>query len=313
LRVARVAGGEGQRPSAITGATTRGRHRQVPWLLVVPAIVLLLAFHVGPIGFGGYYAFTDWNGLSAAHWVGLGNFREIVSDPSARAALWHTLELTFCFVVLVNLLGLGLALGLDRVVKTRHLLRLVFFAPVVMSQIATAFIWQEIFDYHGTLNRILDEIGLGSLKEAWTGEPSTALWTVLVVMVWQYTGLAMVLYLAGLQGISDDVREATLVDGASAWLRFRRVELPLLAPAVTASATLTLIIGLRVFDQVFALSNGSGGPVNATATMAFEIYEQTFVLGRFGYGAAFALLLTALIGVLSLTQLVLLRRNEARL
>lgn len=285
--------------------------RRIPWLLVLPALVFLFAFHFVPIGFGSYYAFTDWNLLKPAHWVGLRNFREILHDPVARGALWHTLELTFFFVILVNAFGLALALALDRTLKTRHFLRLLFFAPVVISPIAIAYIWQEIYDYQGTLNRILDELSLGSLKHGWLGEPSTAIWSILAVMVWQYTGLAMVLFLAGLQGISDDVREATLVDGAPLWLRFRKVILPLLAPALTVSATLTLIIGLRVFDQVYALT--SGGPVNATASIVWEIYQQSFALGHYGYGAAFALLLTALVGFMALTQLALLRRNEARL
>jgi raffinose/stachyose/melibiose transport system permease protein len=121
----------------------------------------------------------------------------------------------------------------------------------------------------------------------------------------------MALFLAGLQGISDDIYEATVVDGASTLLRLRKVVVPLLAPAITVSATITLIVGLRVFDQVMALTGG--GPVTATETIATQVYKQTFYLGRFGYGAAFALLLTVLIAVLALTQLVLLRRNESRL
>jgi raffinose/stachyose/melibiose transport system permease protein len=285
--------------------------RQVPWLLVVPAVALLLAFHFIPIGMGSYYAFTDWNLLGPSHWVGLRNFREILHDPNARGALWHTLKLAFCFVVLVNAIGLALALALDRTLKTRHFLRLLFFAPVVLSPIAISYIWSWIFQYQGGLNIALDEFGFGSLKHAWTGEPQTAIWTILAVMVWQFSGLAMVIYLAGLQGISDDVREATLVDGASVWLRLRKVVLPLLAPALTVSLTLTLIIGLRVFDQVVALTGG--GPVTATYTLAYEVYQQSFVLGHYGYGSAFALIMTALIAVMALTQLAVLRRNEARL
>ena len=130
-------------------------------------------------------------------------------------------------------------------------------------------------------------------------------------MVWQGSGLAMVFYLAGLQAISDDVYEATLVDGASPWFRFRKVVLPLLAPAVTISATLSMIRGMHVFETVMALTGG--GPVDATETLATQLYKQTWVLGRFGYGAAFALTLSALVGVMALTQLALLRRNEARL
>jgi raffinose/stachyose/melibiose transport system permease protein len=282
----------------------------VPWLLAVPGVGALFGFHFVPIGFGAYHAFTNWT-LVHSRWIGLKNFGDIVNDSSARGVLWHTLELAGCFVVAVNAIGLALALGLNRAVKSRHLLRSLFFAPVAVSPLAIGFLWRWIFDYQGGLNRLLGGIGLSSLKRAWTGDPRTALWTILVVMVWQFSGLAMVLYLAGLQGISEDVYEATLVDGASPWFRFRKVVLPLLAPAITVSATITLIIGMRVFDQILALTGG--GPVTATETLATQVYEQSFYLGRLGYGAAFALILTALISVLALTQLLLLRRNEQRL
>jgi raffinose/stachyose/melibiose transport system permease protein len=282
----------------------------VPWLLALPGLAALFAFHFVPIAVGSYYAFTDWNGLTHASWVGLDNFREIVADQSARGALWHTLALTGCFVVAVNAIGLTLALALNRAVKTRHFLRALFFAPVALSPLAIAFVWQWIFTYQGALNRVLADVGLGSWRRAWLGDPSTALWSIVVVMVWQFSGLAMVLYLAGLQGISEDVYEAALVDGASNFLLLRKIVMPLLAPAITVSATITLIIGLRAFDQVMALTQG--GPVDATETLATQIYKQTFFLGRFGYGAAFALILTVLVAALALTQLALLRRNEAR-
>jgi raffinose/stachyose/melibiose transport system permease protein len=283
----------------------------VPWLLALPGLAALVAFHYLPIGFGAYYAFTEWNGLTHERWIGLENFRDIVADRTARGALWHTLELAGAFVVCTNVIGLSLALGLNRAVKTRHLLRSLFFAPVALSPLAIAFIWRWIFDPQGGLNRLLDIVGLESWRHTWLGDPSTALWSILVAMVWQFSGLAMVLYLAGLQSISEDVYEATLVDGASGWLRFRSVVLPLLAPALTVSATLTAIVGLRVFDQVMALTRG--GPVDASETLATQVYKQTFYGGRFGYGAALALVLAAVITVLALAQLAVLRRNEARL
>ena len=283
----------------------------MPWLLALPALLALLLFHFLPIGFGGYYAFTDWNGLRHASWVGLKNFREIVHDGTARGALWHTLELAGCFVVAVNAIGLALALGLNRAVKTRHLLRSLFFAPVAVSPLAVAFIWQWIFDNNGALNLVLGDVGLSSLRRPWLGDPATALWTILVVLVWQFAGLTMVLYLAGMQGITEELYEATLVDGASGWLRLRKVVMPLLAPAMTVSVTITLIIGLRVFDQVLALTGG--GPVTASETLATQVYKQTFYLGRFGYGAAIALILAVLIAGLALVQLALLRMNEQRL
>jgi raffinose/stachyose/melibiose transport system permease protein len=283
----------------------------VPWLLAVPALLALLLFHFLPIAVGGSFAFTDWNGLGHANWVGVENFRAIARDPASRGAVWHTLELALCFVVVVNAIGLALALGLNRAVKTRHLLRSLLFAPVVMSPLAIAYLWSWIFQYQGSLNRLLGGVGLATLKHDWLGDPSTALWAILVVLVWQYSGLAMVLYLAGLQAISDEVYEATLIDGASAWFRLRKVVLPLLAPAVTVSATMTLIIGMRVFDQILALTNG--GPAGATQTLATQVFDQTFVGGRYGYGAALALVLTAVIAVLAITQLTVLRLNEQRL
>jgi raffinose/stachyose/melibiose transport system permease protein len=283
----------------------------VPWLLALPGIAALLAFHFLPVGFGGYFAFTNWNGLTHASWVGLRNFREIINDPGARGALWNTLELASGFMVAVNVIGLGLALALHRAVKTRHLLRMLFFAPVAISPLAVAYVWLWILQPEGGLNLLLGEVGLGTLKRGWLGDPSTALWSILLVMIWQFSGLAMVLYLAGLQGISDDLYEAALIDGASAWFRLRTLVLPLLAPAMTVSFTVTLLAGLRVFDQVVALTGG--GPVQASATLAFQVYEQTFFLLRFGYGAAFALILTGLIALLAFAQLMLLRRNEGRL
>lgn len=284
---------------------------EVPWLFALPAVVALFAFHFVPIVFGGYYAFTDWDGLSHASWVGLQNFRRIAGDQFARSVLWHTLELATCFVLLVNAIGLALALALNRAVKTRNVLRVIFFAPVALSPLAISFVWQWIFVPQGALNRVLDAAGLSSLQRDWLGDPSTALWMVLVVMVWQFTGLAMVLYLAGLQQIPEEIEEAALVDGASDWLRLRKIVLPLLAPAITVSVTLSTIYGLGVFDQVFALTGG--GPVDASETLATQIYKQTFAFGRFGYGTALSLILTVLITILALAQLAILRAREKRL
>src|SRR3954447_10088347 len=297
--------------AGLTKAARSHPRSPVPWLLAVPAILALLLFHFLPIAVGAYFAFTDWDGLSHARWVGLAHFREIARDAAARHALWHTLELAFSFVILVNAIGLGLALALNRAVKTRHFLRVLFFLPVALSPLAVSYIWRRIFDSYGALNSVLGALGLECWKHSWLADPSTALPAILVVLVWQYSGLAMVLYLAGLQSISDDVHEATLIDGASGWLRFRKVVMPLLAPAITVSATITLIIGLRVFDQVYALT--TGGPVDATETLATQVYKQTFVNARWAYGTAVALVLTTLITGAALVQLALLRANERRL
>ena len=283
----------------------------VPLWWALPGVALVVAFIYLAFGAGAWYSFTDWNGTGPANWVGLANFRHILTNPTARGALWHTLELTVTFVLAANLIGLGFALGLHRTVRSRNVLRVLFFAPVVLSALAVSYVWQFIFSYNGPLNHLLAAVGLRSWQRDWLGDPHWALWTIFVVLVWGFTGLAMTLYLAGLQGISEEIDEAAAVDGASTWFRLRRLTLPLLAPSLTVSITLTTIVGLRVFDQVIGLTGG--GPAYATETLATQVYEQGFTNGRAGYGAAFGVLLTVLVAIISVTQVLVLRRREARL
>ena len=288
------------------------RYRAAPplgWL--IPGLVLLLGFHYAAVLAGGWYAFTDWNGLSTPNFVGLRNFQQIFNDPAAKLAFVNTIVLAIAFVVAVNVIGLVLALALHRAVKTRNLLRSAFFAPVALSPLAVSYIWQFIFSYEGPLNAALRSVGLGPLQRPWVADPSAALWTIFVVLVWQFSGLMMVFYLAGLYSIPDDVHEAAAVDGAGAFSLTWHVTLPLLAPAVTVSMTSSAILGLRVFDQVVALTNG--GPAGITETLATQVYKQTWTLGRFGYGAAFALLLSLFVGIVALGQLAILRNREQRM
>jgi raffinose/stachyose/melibiose transport system permease protein len=291
---------------------SRGGPRRVPLYWILPALILIVGARYAPTVAGGWYAFTDWDGISAsASFIGLDNFREILDDPSARGALQHTLLLAFSYVVAVNVIGLALALALNRTLKSRNFVRALFFAPVVMSPLAVSYVGQYIFGFDGPLNKGLAAVGLEEWQRAWLGDPTWAIWTIFVVLVWQFAGLAMVMYLAGLQGIPDELDEAAAVDGASPFRRFRKITLPLLAPAITVSVTLSTIFGLGVFDQVLALTGG--GPVDATETLSTQIYKQTFAFGRYGFGTAYALVLTVLITVIAFAQLVILRSREKRL
>ncbi len=197
---------------------------------------------------------------------------------------------------------------MHRAVKSRNVLRSAFFAPVALSPLAVAYIWQFIFAYDGPLNLVLRGLGLGPLQRAWVADPALALWTIFVVLVWQFSGLMMMFYLAGLYSIPEDIDEAAAVDGAGAFSSVWHITLPLLAPAVTVSLTFSAILGLRVFDQVIALTNG--GPAGVTETLATQVYKQTWTLGRFGYGAAFALLLSLFVAIIAIGQLTLLRNRE---
>lgn len=282
----------------------------VPLAWAIPGIIFGLLFHYIAVIAGGWYAFTDWNGLSQANFVGFSNFAEILTNPNSLGALINTVVLATVFVVGSNAIGLALAVGLNRTLKPRFFLRSLFFAPVVMSPLAVSYIWQFILDARGPLNSMLGAAGLQSWQRVWLGDGTFALWSIALVMIWQFAGLCMAFYLAGLQSIPAELDEAASVDGASAWKTFRRIIFPLLAPAATVSVSMTSVLGLRVFDQVMALTRG--GPGYASETLATEIFKQTFVYGRFGYGSAFALILTVLILVVSAVQISFLRAREKK-
>ena len=286
-------------------------HATPPLAWLVPGLVFLIGAHYVAVVAGAWYAFTDWNGLSSPNVVGLRNFEQIFRDPAARLAFVNTIVLAVTFVLGANLIGLVLALGLHRAVKSRNLLRSAFFAPVALSPLAVSYIWQFIFSFEGPLNVALGAFGLGAWRRPWVADPVAALWTVLVVLIWQFSGLMMLFYLAGLHSISEEVDEAAAVDGAGSFARVWHITLPLLAPALTVALTFSAILGLRVFDQVVALTNG--GPAGVTETLATQVYKQTWALGRFGYGAAFALLLSAFVGLVAIAQLIVLRRREQRM
>jgi raffinose/stachyose/melibiose transport system permease protein len=270
------------------------------WWWALPGVVLVFAIHYVATGIGGFFAFTDWTGLGNFSWVGFDNFVKIFQDPTKIGALGNTLFLAFASVILSNVAGLLLALGTNRIIKTRMALRVLFFMPVVLSPLAVSYIWKFIFDYNGPINVFLTAIGLQSWTKPWLADPSVAIWAVLIVLVWQNTGFAMVIYLAGLASVPVEIEEAAAIDGAGVWQRFWHVVLPSLRPAVAIATTLGIVNGLRTFDQVMALTGG--GPAGATETLATQVYKEAFALNSFGYGAALALLLTVIILIFAVIQ-----------
>jgi raffinose/stachyose/melibiose transport system permease protein len=298
---ARLAGGRASGPK-------RSKRLGVPGWWALPGILLVLGLIYLPTVLGGFYAFTDWKGIGGWNWVGLENFRAIFQDKELLGSLEHTLFLAFSFLVLTNVFGLLFALALNRNLKTRYVLRTLVFMPVVLAPIAVSYVWGFIFAFNGPLNQALDHVGLDSWKHDWLAGPTSAKLCVLTVMVWQNIGFVMVIYLAGLASVPVDLEEAGALDGAGRWNRFWHITLPQIRPAVGIATTLMLIQGLRVFDQIMALT--SGGPAGATQTLATEIYQQTLVFGKFGFGAALALILSVMILFLSSVQQLATRERR---
>ncbi|MGP0222446.1 MULTISPECIES: carbohydrate ABC transporter permease [unclassified Paenarthrobacter] len=277
------------------------------WWWALPGIALVIAIHYVATGIGGYFAFTNWTGIGSFKVVGLANFEAIFKDPTKLGALMNTLFLAFSSVFIGNVAGLVIALGLNRVLKTRYILRTLFFMPVVLSPLATAYIWKYIFDFDGPINVFLRSIGAEDLAKPWLADPQWAIWTVLVVLVWGSTGFAMVIFMAGLASVPVEIEEAAAIDGANLWQRFWNVTLPGIRPAVAIATTLGIVQGLRVFDPIMALTGG--GPAGATETLATQVYKQAFALGNFGGGAALALVLAVIILFFAVIQQRLTRSN----
>jgi raffinose/stachyose/melibiose transport system permease protein len=277
----------------------------------LPAILVYLVVVVYPSLAGAVYAFTDWSGIGGApNWVGLDNFKRLFTDDQSFGALRNTVLLTIFIVIVQNAVGLALALGVHAQIKSRYALRAIFFAPAVIAPVVIAFLWKYLLnpDPDSGINALLGFVGLGFLQQDWLGDPSLALWSVGFTVVWQYAGYSMVIFLAGLQGVPRELEEAAALDGAGRWTRFRHVVLPLIAPAVTINLMLSTIGGLKLFDQVFAITQG--GPGYSTETLSTLIYKQAFVFGSYGYSTAVALVLAILVAAVSLVQLKYLRSRE---
>jgi raffinose/stachyose/melibiose transport system permease protein len=286
-----------------------GRSTAPPWWFAAPAMLLFAFVVLVPSARGVYYAFTDWDGLSPDFsFVGFGNFADMARDPDARQAVWHTLVIAVAITVIQNGFGLLLALGVNSMIKSRNLLRVLLFAPAVVTPIVTAYLWRNLLGPDGAVNSLFGAVGLDSWQQDWLGDPQLALWSIVGVIVWQFGGYSMVIFLAGLQSVPKEIYEAAAIDGTGPVRRFWSVTRPLLAPAFTINLMLSIIGGIKLFDQVYALTGG--GPGHATDTISTLIYKDAFTLGEFGYSIALAVVLTIIVAVASTSQYFVLARNE---
>lgn len=280
----------------------------VPAIFLVPALLLFFVVVLLPSGGGAVLSFTDLSTLGTPAFVGWENYARIAADEQAIASLGNTFLLAAIVVVGQNVLGLGLALALEAAFPGRNFLRVLFLLPAILSPVIIGYLWQYLYSPTGAINQTLEAIGLGQFATPWLGNPTTALAAVAIATIWQLTGYAMVIYVAGLHGISEDVLAAAQLDGANAWQRLVHIKLPLIAPAITINVALSLIGGLRLFDQILAMT--SGGPGYATETLATVIYKVGFVYGDLGYSMALAIVLGLFVAVLASVQVFFTRRAE---
>jgi raffinose/stachyose/melibiose transport system permease protein len=276
------------------------------WFLL-PGLVLFAGIVLLPSLAGASLSFTDSTLGKIGDFIGIDNFVKAFQDPKTLAPLVQTLTMAAGITVVQNVLGLALALALNTKIKSGALLRVIFFLPFVMSPLVTGYLWKYILTPDGPLNGALTAVGLGNLAQPWLGTPGLALGAIVLTSIWQFTGSTMVIYLAGLQAVPAELLEAAEIDGAGYWRRFWSVVRPLLLPAITVNVTLCVIGGLRIYDQILAMT--SGGPGGSTDSLSTVIYRTAFQFNDFGYGAAQAVILTVLVVVLSGIQYGALQRK----
>lgn len=275
------------------------------WWWALPGLLAVLGVHYIATFTGAVYAFTDFSGIGDFNWIGTENFQKIFSDEEVSSSIGNTLFLAFGFLILTNVIGLLFALALNRGLKSRYILRAVLFLPVVLASISVSFIWRYIFAADGALNALLKNFGLSDGNYVWLADPGFARWSILIVAVWQQIGMAMVIYLAGLALVPAELEEAAAIDGAGIWRRFRSITVPMIQPSIAINTTLALTTGLKIFDQVMALTNG--GPFGASDTLSTVIYRTTFQYQEYGYGASIALVFSVIIFFAAALQMFLTR------
>lgn len=284
--------------------------RLLPWLLLAPAFLLLAGLTFYPLGRTLALAFfaTDY-GFAGATFVGLENFYDLAGDRFFRQAIVNTIVFTLASTAIEVAVGLGLALLLDRAFAGRGLVMTLLLAPFVLSTMVVTAIWRAWFHFDlGYLNNVLRSLGLTPV--AWLFDPGLALWSIVLVDVWQSAPFCFLLILAGLRLIPRDVYEAARIDGAGPWRRFRDMTLPLLAPYLFIAALLRCVDSFKLFDKVYAMTGG--GPGNATETVSLFVYRQGFRFFDIGMASAAAVVMIVVAGGLALVYAAAMLRGAGR-
>ncbi|MCE3203325.1 carbohydrate ABC transporter permease [Paenibacillus sonchi] len=285
----------------------RGWGQQIIFLW--PALLFFLTIVVTPFILGFYYSSTNWNGLDLdkAVWTGADNWKRIfMNDDKFWDSLFFTLRFTVVSVIAANVLALLLAFLLMTALKTKKVLRTIFFMPNVIGGILLGYIWQFIFTKG--FATIGEMTGISFFQLPWLGTANTGFWGLVIVFVWQTAGYMMVIYIAGLAGIPKDLIEAAKIDGARAPQLFKSVYVPLIMPSITICLFLTTSNAFKMFDLNLSLTKG--GPGTSTQSLAYNIYAEALINNRYGLGTAKALLFFFAVSLITVTQVWLTKRKE---
>jgi raffinose/stachyose/melibiose transport system permease protein len=278
-------------------------------ILLAPGLILFVGFVLVPIVIAAYYSFYNWSGYGPLNdYIGFKNYSYAFNDPAFIQAIEHTVFLTVASLVIQGPLSIAIALLLNRKFFGRGFLRTVVFAPYVLPPAVTGVMWSLIAQPNGFADQVLKAFGLGGLVQLWLANTHVVLFTVFGVLTWQYLGFGIVLLLAGLQNIPNELKQAAAIDGAGPWQVTRRITLPLLAPTIRIWGFITVIGSLQIFDIVWILTEG--GPAGASSTITSYMYLEGVNSTDFGFASAIAVILFAFCLVFALVyQRFALRRD----
>jgi raffinose/stachyose/melibiose transport system permease protein len=281
-----------------------------------PAIMMFVGFVIFPVLMAAYYGFFRWKGYGRpTNFVGLKNYVTILQDSSFHAALWHNLLIVVLSLVIQGPIALGLALLMNQKMRGQSVIRVLIFVPYVISEVIVGTGWSLMLQTNGAVNAVLRSVGLGWLTSDWLANPNLAIWTLMLILTWKYIGFAVILFLAGMQNIPEELSEAAAVDGASYWQTQRLITLPLLGPTIRIWAFLSIIGALQLFDLVYIIWGQYVSSTAGVSTMATYMVTNGRNAGNYGYGNAVAvvLFLISLIIALLYQRFVLRRDTEGAL
>jgi len=294
-------------PAPNRGSLFGARVREAGWgyaFVLLPMAVFCI-FFIYPLAYAVYISFFQWGILGKVHGVGTANYRFLYHDPIFHRSIRNIVEYTVVVVPLEMALGLSMALVINGAIRGKAFFRSGLYFPSLVSSAAISAIAIYILNINGPFNQLF------GLHQAWFGDPSTALWSITGLNAWTTAGTVMIFYLAALQAIPTDVYEAAAVDGTGGWRAFWRITFPLLRPAHFFILVVFGIGALKLFDQAFIVSGGTGGPVYSTYTPVLYIYLEAFHSFNFGVAAAAGVVLFVAIFLLTLIQRVTVGRTEA--
>jgi putative chitobiose transport system permease protein len=285
------------------------RFRATPYLFLAPALVLLGIFVIYPIFAVIYYSFTDYDIIRPPVFIGLENFQNLFADKTFWLALTHSFVYLLVTPILI-VLSIALAIVVNRQLRGIHIYRALYFVPAVSGSIAIGLSWRWLFERTGFINSMLLSLGWISEPVQWLATPAYVLPIAMLLTIWAGFGYYAVIFLAGLQNIPEELYDAARIDGCNDFQKHRYVSIPGLRPQIVFVFVISSLAALKVFDEIYVLTNRTGGILDSGVTMVFYLWEQAFELQHAGYASAIAIALLAVTLAFSIVNVRILERRQ---